>query len=432
MAHPYLLFLFALLIRATQRWYEQPTARRSALLGFSLGMIVMCRVPEVIAVLIPLFWGAGGNRFSLWGRHVPLVALAVLVFVVTLLPQLFYWKWMSGQWIFNSYQGEQFYWSDPQILNGLFSFQNGWLVYTPVMGLSLVGIFFLRRYAAAAFWPVLLLWPLHTYIIYSWWCWQYINGFGSRPMVDVYPLLAFPLAALIAFAWENVWSRLLTSIMLAAFAMLNVFQTWQSSRYVLWSELANRAYFWEIFGKTHPTRAAFIAYESGESQPDESAISKIKTLYFNEIKDSSEEHHAQSKYLSPPLGYRCTGEFCFTGTVMTDTAGLLPGDWMRASIHAFVSPNEYERKIDRLARLVVVVSDPDGQTLLYRTITIASKIGNPGNILWSGGNAGKWGEAAFFVRVPPAYRPGGHIKIYVWNSQGQKLWLDDLRLELWR
>ena len=432
MAHPYLFFLFALLIRATQRWYEQPTARRSALLGFALGMIAMCRVPEVIAVLIPLFWGTNGNRFAFWRRHAPMLGLAVLIFMLTLLPQLFYWKWMSGQWIFNSYQGEQFNWSEPQILNGLFSFQNGWLVYTPVMGLSLVGILLLRRYAAAAFWPVLLLWPLHAYIIYSWWCWQYINGFGSRPMVDVYPLLAFPLAALIAFAWERVWSRVLLAVVLVAFVILNLFQTWQISRYVLWSELANRAYFWEIFGKTHPTRAAFIAYESGENQPDESALLKIKTLYFNEIKDSLETQHSRTKYLSPSFGYRCTGEFCFTSEATTDKSGVLPGDWVRASVQAFVNPDEYERKIDRLAKLVVVITDSEGQILRYRTITITSKIGNPENILWSGGKAGEWGEAAFFVRVPAEYGPGSQVKIYVWNSQGQKLWLDDLRLELWR
>lgn len=433
MAHPYLFFLFALLIRATQRWYERPTLRRSTWLGFSLGMIAMCRVPEVVAVLIPLCWTrADGSRSSIWRQNVPLVGLALLVFVLTLMPQLFYWKWVGGQWIFNSYQGERFHWADPQILNGMFSFQNGWLVYTPVMVLSLLGIGLLRRYAAPAFWPVVMLLPLHLYVIYSWWCWQYINGFGSRPMVELYALLAFPLAAMVAWAWRRVWSRWMLTAVLAACTMLNVFQTWQFSRYILWPEQANRAYFWEIFGKTHTSRAAFLAYESNQKQPGESAVSQIKTLYFNEIKDSLEAQHVRSKHLSPPFGYRCAGEFCFTGTVRTDTAGLLPGDWLRASVYAFVSPEEYERRINKLARLVVAVTGADGQMLEYGGITVASKIGNPRNILWSGGKAGEWGEAAFFLRLPPEYLPGGDIKIYVWNSEGQKLWLDDLRLELWR
>jgi hypothetical protein len=433
MAHPYLFFLFALLIRATQQWYERPNVRSSALIGLSLGFIAMCRLPEVIAVLIPLFWAnADDTRFSLWKKNGRMLGLAALVFFITLLPQFIWWKWVSGQWLYYSYQGEQFHWSNPQILNGLLSFQNGWLVYTPVMILSLAGIFWLRQFAKPAFWPLVLLLPLHVYIIYSWWCWQYINGFGSRPMVEVYPLLAFPLAAFIAYVWKKIWSRWVLLVALVAFSALNLFQTWQISRLILISEHANRAYFLEIFGKTSRSRSAFIAYETKEKQPGESKIFKIKTLYFNEIKDSTEEHHSRKKSLSAPFGFRCAGEFCFTGVAATDTSGILPGDWLRVSVRAFVSPEEYERRIDRLALLVLAMSASDGQMAHYRSITVASKIGNPENVLWSGGKAGEWGEAAFFTQVPPDYRSGGNLKIYIWNPQGQKLWLDDLRLELWR
>jgi hypothetical protein len=433
MAHPYLFFWFALLIRATQNWYERHDAQSSTLIGLSLGFIAMCRLPEVIAVLIPLFWSnTDGSRFSVWKKNGKMLGLAVLTFFVTTLPQFVWWKWASGQWLYYSYRGEQFHWSNPQILNGLFGFQNGWLTYTPVMILSLTGIFWLRRFAQPAFWPVVLLLPLHVYIIYSWWCWQYINGFGSRPMVELYPLLAFPLAAFIAFAWKKLWSSVFLAAVLVAFTLLNLFQTWQVSRLILLSEHANRAYFWEIFGKTSRSREAFIAYETKEKQPDESKIFKIKMLYFNEINDSTEEHHSPQNYLSAPLGFRCTGEFCFTGVVATDTSGILPGDWLRVSVQAFVSPDEYERRIDRLARLVATVQNADGQAIHYRSITVASKIGNSENVLWSGGKAGEWGDAAFFTQVPPDYRAGGNLKIYVWNPAGQKIWLDDLRLELWR
>jgi hypothetical protein len=433
MAHPYLFFLFALLIRAVQNWYERPDARSSALVGLSLGFIAMCRLPEVIAVLIPLFWmSADGRWFSIWKKNGKMLGLAVCTFFLTTLPQFIWWKWMSGQWLYYSYTGERFHWDKPQILNGLVSFQNGWLVYTPAMIFSLAGIFWLRRFAKPAFWPVVLLLPLHVYIIYSWWCWQYINGFGSRPMVDVYPLLAFPLAAFVALAWKRTWSRVLLLTVLTIFAVHNVFQTWQVSQRILESERASRAYFWKIIGETRRTRSAFLAYETKERQPNESKIFKVKTLHFNEIKDSTEEQHSSKKALSQPFGFRCTGEFCFTGVVATDTSGILPGDWLRVSVQAFVSPEDYERKYDRFANLVLAVSGADGQMAHYRSVTVNSKIGNPENMFWSGGKAGEWGEAAFFTQVPPDYRPGGNAKIYIWNPQGAKLWLDDLRLELWR
>ena len=444
MAHPYLFFAWSWLIWASAKWYrdgQTPHSPRplliAASLGFALGLITLCRVPEVLTVLIPLLWALGGfsslkPRWMFWREQWRAVLTAVLVFLLTLLPQLSYWRFVSGRWFFNSYQGEYFNWAHPQWLNGWFNYQNGWLIYTPVMALSLLGILWLRRSARAAFWPVVVLLPLHAYVAYAWWCWQYINGFGSRPMVETYSLLAFPLAALLTSAWQRGWSRWLIGCLLALSGVLNLFQTWQISASILWSERANAAYFKEVFGATHRTKAAYLAFESGEQQPDTTQISKFKTLFFHEIKDSTEEAHTKQQRHSEPLGFRCTGEFCMTGVVLTDTLGLRPGDWLRVSIHALMRPDERERRVDHLARLAVEVNGKNDQRYQYRSITVTSKIGNPEHILWHGGQVGQWGEAAFFVRLPADYTPGGNIKAYVWNGSGQKLYLDDLRLEWWK
>jgi len=442
MAHPYLFFGFALLIWATQRWYESRETKNQVLLhpaiwiGVAAGLIAICRMPEVLAVLIPPLWGLGSLKprslVHFWWQRKSQIILAIIVFSIILSPQLAYMKSMSGQWIFNSYQGEHFDWANPQILNGLFNYQNGWLIYTPVMALSLLGIFWLRRFAAAAFWPLMVLLPLHAYIIYSWWCWQYINGFGSRPMVDLYPLLAFPLAALIAAAWHRSWSRWLMSILLFLFVVVNLFQTWQEANGILWSERANAAYFKEVFGKTKLTRPAYIAFETGKQQPDTADIAKIKTLFVNEIKDSLEEAHTRQRWVSAPYGCRCTGEFCMTTGVPTDALSIQPGDWLRLSVKAFMRPEERERRFDHLARLTMEINGPTGQRYGYGTVTVTSKIANHEHTLWYGGKAGEWGEAAFFLQVPPDYQPGGNVKAYIWNGPGQKLFLDDMSLELWR
>jgi hypothetical protein len=406
-------------------------------LGAALGLIAICRVPEALALLTPLLWGLGsGHSVSerlqfLWEKKRS-VAAVLLAFGLSVLPQLAYWKFVSGQWFFNSYQGERFHWAEPQLLNGLFHYQNGWLIYTPVMALALLGLLWLRRFAAAAFWPVAAVLPLHLYVIYSWWCWQYINGFGSRPMVDVYPLLALPLAATVATAWQRSWSRWLLSAALLGCAALNLFQTWQTERLILWTERANAAYYAAVFGKTAVTRAAYLALESGQKQPDETQIQRVKTLFFNEIPDSTEEYHRVRASHSPPYSFRCTNEFCFTGTVPTDTADLRPGDWLRVSVWAFMRPDERERRLDYLARLALEINGPDGARIGYGSISVTSKIGNPQHSYWHGGTTGEWGEAAFFLQIPAGYCSGGNLKAYVWNGRGQKLYLDDLRVEVWR
>ncbi len=440
MAHPYLFFGWSLLLFQTSIFYSgraELQTSNSFKLGTILGLITICRIPEVLAVLVPLLWGLSGwqsvrERFCFLWKNGRQVMVAVLAFSLTVLPQLAYWKFVSGQWLFNSYQGERFDWANPQVLNGLFHYQNGWLIYTPVMAFALLGMVWLRRFAGAAFWPVAVLLPLHIYVIYSWWCWQYINGFGSRPMVDVYPLLAFPLAATVAVAWQRGWSRWALGAALVFCAALNLFQTWQTERLILWSERANAAYYAAVFGQATTTRAAYLALESSQRQPDETQIRKAKTLFFNEISDSTEEYHRQRFSHSPPYSYRCTNEFCFTGSVQTDTAGIRPGDWLRTSVRAFVRPDERERRLDYLARLAVEINGPDGTRCGYGSISVSSKIGNPQHLFWHGGGVGEWGEAAFFVQVPANYQPGGNVKAYVWNGRGQKLYLDDLLLEVWR
>ncbi len=76
--------------------------------------------------------------------------------------------------------------------------------------------------------------------------------------------------------------------------------------------------------------------------------------------------------------------------------------------------------------------DAAGKAIKTRGIRITSKIGNPNHSIWETGDTDRWGEAAFFVKVPRQYRPGGKVLAYIWNPQRQKILVDDLTLELWR
>lgn len=437
MAHPYVFFWLAVLIWATDRWYRTPNCRTAIWVGVALGFITITRAPDALAVLIPVFWGLRNRsdfrtRAHLFWQEKRQLAVTVAAGLATILPQLIYWKILTGQWLYYGYQGEEFHWAQPEITNGLFSFQNGWLIYTPVMALALAGIFWLRRQAPAAFWPTVLLLPPYLYITYSWWCWQYINGFGSRPMVDIYPVLAFPLAALLAAANRARWSRWLLGGLLVFFVGLNLFQTNQTAQLVLLSERGNWAYYRVIFGQWRISPAAFAAFETSEIQPDTTRLHRIKTLIFNRMEDSTDEHYTRKVRLNGHFGYGCTGEFCQTSVVATDTANLQPGDWLRASVNAFVRPGEAERRMDNFAKLVVEINPKAGPAYKNKGITISSKIGNPDNILWHGGQTGQWGQAVFMVQVPPEYQSGGVLKVYVWNAHGQRIYLDDLRVELWQ
>lgn len=210
------------------------------------------------------------------------VALAALAFFLALLPQLVYWKWTSGQFLYYSYGEEGFDFLKPHIWRGLVGYKNGWLAYTPVMWLGLVGLFWLRRNGRDWFWPVWVFVPLNVYIVYSWWCWNYINGFGSRPMVEAAAVMAFPLASFFVEATKRKWLLALTVLAVGFCAWLNLFNTWQFKKGLILSDSGKGAYFWRMLGKTEMNYLDLVVYDTGEPQPNPDGIKQSRVLHFED------------------------------------------------------------------------------------------------------------------------------------------------------
>jgi hypothetical protein len=234
MPHVSLFLWQAALLYCTVRWYEAPQRRWAAGIGLFVGLATLTRFTEAFYGLIPLTWGlssmaAWQQRPRLLARHAGQVALAVGLAVAVVSLQLGYWHWVSGQWLVNGYAGEHFDFAHPHLLEGLFSFRKGWLLYTPLMGLTLsVGLFSLRRYVPQAVPPVLVLVPLLLYLTFSWEQWWYGGSFSARPLVSVYPLLALPLGALVAAATaRGGWPQASMRLLVGACLVLNLWQTWQ-------------------------------------------------------------------------------------------------------------------------------------------------------------------------------------------------------------
>ncbi len=451
MSHPFLFFLYALMLLGIVRFYEKPSAKGAIWVGASAGAIALTRSPEVICVLIPLLWGINTwadipRRFRLIGMHFGKVALAVLAFLLMLAPQAIYWKFVSGQWWYNGYQGEHFDWANPHILDGLFHYRNGWLIYTPVMAFSLLGIFWLRKHATDARLAILCFLPLHWYIIYSWWCWNYINGFGSRPMVEILPLLAFPLAAITEFARQKRWSSILGIALLAFFSWLNIFQTWQVSKGLLLSEATNRAYYKAIFGRTKGDNNTVVAYSSGELQPDvvrsgwkkwlhgdKDSLIKVQSLATNDMEDSTKALFTRELKQSGSFSFRCDDEFspiCYLE--LPDSIAINAGDYLKISVSTYVKANEMTYKHEKQALLALHVFDGKDKTILASQLAASSTNHNETGSFWFTGKPDTWGESSYFVRVPQKLNPTDRIKTYMWNPARQRIYVDDMAVELWR
>ena len=232
MAHAVLFLWQAALLYCTVRWYEAPRWRWALGIGLFLGLAVLCRPTEALFALVPLAWGLRLSRAGLrergrqWAAHAgQLGAAAALALGVAGL-QLGFWHLTAGQWLLDSYGTERFDFQHPHLLEGLFSFRKGWLLYSPLAGVALLGGWALRRTVPAARPVLLLLVPGLLYVTFSWEQWWYGGSFGARPLVSLYPLLALPLAALLAAAARRGWQRGARSVMMGLIC-LSLWQTWQ-------------------------------------------------------------------------------------------------------------------------------------------------------------------------------------------------------------
>jgi hypothetical protein len=202
MVHNSLFTIYCLLILTSIRFYKQPTVKRAISIGAILGLAVLIRPTEIIAVIIPVLLGITSvkelqHRFLFFLQQFRFLFAAVMSAVLILSIQLIYWKYSSGEWVVYSYQDQGFSWLHPHLYRGMFSTNNGWLTYTPVMILFYIGLPLLYKSYRSIFWPVLLFSVLFIYICFAWDIWWYGGSMGMRAMIQSYPVLLFAVAACI-------------------------------------------------------------------------------------------------------------------------------------------------------------------------------------------------------------------------------------------
>ena len=252
LTHNVLFTIYCFLIYGTILFHHKPTFRLAAIIGFLVGLATLIRPTDCIAVFIPVLWSINSlndfkSKFEFikhhFGQYVIMAILAILM--VSL--QLFYWKYVSGEWFVYSYEDQGFSWLHPHVLDYTFSYQCGWLRYSPMMILPILGltVFYKYRINRLAIYSFLL---TNFYIVTAWDVWDY-GGSAGRAMIQAYPLLAFPFGALIEGAWKTKWTRFLLLLVMGFFAYLNLWWTYHAHAGNIQVTGLTRAYYWKVIGR---------------------------------------------------------------------------------------------------------------------------------------------------------------------------------------
>ncbi len=433
MTHSHLFCLMSVFIFLTLQFHETKQTKDLITLGFLGGLIALIRPSDALFLLFLLLYGV-----SSWASFVEKIQLfwskrwsvlgACVAFVLPFLPQMVYWKHVSGYRFFNSY-GEHFRFdfAHPHIREGLIGFSNGWLIYTPIMVFALLGIFMMRGKRRDFLLPIAVILPIYVYVIYSWWCFNYINGFGSRPMIDAYPLLAIPLSIFIEKILKNKVLAAFLFIIAVFLTGLNVFQTWQMSRRILISEESKAAFWIESFGKTVLDYNALVAFDANERQPTSSVF--VKTLHENgfETPLATDSNFVKQPCATGQFSYRVNAG-SFSPGFKTTVKNLQGGRYVKVTMKAQSFTNNIW-EIYQKSTLVVEFRRNDAE-IKWRGMRIENKIGNQTKIY--GGQNHQWGAVYFYVKIPEESLPDDVLSCYVWNQNTSALVMDDFKVELFR
>jgi hypothetical protein len=162
------------------------------------------------------------------GGRLALVTAAVTILLV--LPQLALYKAATGHWIVSSYGDLGFTFLNPHFTGVLISPRKGLFFWAPILLLALPGLFLLPQRLRDVAAPLAIALIVDTYLIASWWDWQFGGSFGHRAFVDVYPAFALGLAATysrLGAATPHVRRTIATCVIcLCALSLFQMLQYW--------------------------------------------------------------------------------------------------------------------------------------------------------------------------------------------------------------
>ena len=243
-SHAYSFFLFAAFLDLTERWHCSSAAhaaqvrgrlRSSILLGIVAGLIILTRHTNVLLLACFPLYGVT-SRASLTARLEGMrgewrpIALMAGIAAVVVAPQLALYYQATGHLLVSSYGALGFDFASPKVFGVLFSVQKGLFFWAPVLLLACAGLAGLARsrHSARAFVTGAALFLIvNTYVIASWWDWQFGGSYGHRGFVDALPVFAIGLAAFYSWAARR-FTRLVPSAIFVTLAVaLSVFQMLQ-------------------------------------------------------------------------------------------------------------------------------------------------------------------------------------------------------------
>ncbi len=423
MTHGYSFALLSLLLWLNMKWHKDPRMRTAIALGAVLGFIALVRPTDAIVALIPLLWPLRdhdllGKFRAVMSQYRSQLFGGAFAALIAVSPLFIYWKVYAGSFFWDSYQnpGEGLDIFYPHIHNFLFSFRKGWLLYSPLIALALLGFIPLwRRHRRIA---IALLWffCIELYVVSSWTAWWYPGSFGQRGMIQAYPVVTFALAA--GMEWLMQQRAMIGAPFVALSTLLVALSVHQShqSRWGIWDHSRGTcAHYKAVFFDTHQDRAKKRLLSIDRSTDDRAAFRDPEryAVYKTDVGaiDLSTERTAPDGRPAFLINDRTP----FTPAMENPFETLTPSDhaWLKVSAQVWC-----DSPFVKCNSVLVATFDHNGN---YGYV--AEELSSHSDL-----KPGQWNTVGFLYLTPEPRRPWDKFRLYGWNRGGPAVWIDSLRV----
>jgi hypothetical protein len=423
-----IFMLTTIIVWNTIKWHENFKGKHLIAICICVTLAALVKPSEIFVLFLPLLWNVTSmekikQKISMLIANKKHILIAIIISLIIALPQMLYWHHKTGQFIYDSYKnpgvGLDFF--SPHIIDVLFSYRKGWLLYTPMMIFSFIGFYFLYKKNRQIFYACAVYFLASFYIIASWTEWWYGAGFSTRPLISTYPILAICLGYfLLSIKNSKLIIRLLLGVMASFFMFLNQFQWWQYKNYILDPYRTTKAYYWATFLKTNVTesdRKLLMVFRDASGKMDFTEQHNYqKTLLLTN--DFEEESNKGNQAENNNNFYRLTEDQEYFPILETQYNELTRKDhiWIKASMDI-----RFQKDFEGTLPCLVHTMERRNGSYGYHTTEI--KLDSLPN---------RWRRVEVMYITPEIRSGKDRYKCYIWKRGKSTFEIDNLKLEIYK
>jgi len=429
---PILLFsLLAMIVFFTASWrHKHQKLIYGISFTFAMGLFILLQPTGFFALLIPVLWGVYDKaswkvKILLIKNNNQQVDFFISCLAILVLSPILFMHISPGEIPFLSFNlpGNFFSFSS-WLWNDLFSFDHGWLIYTPIMIFAFIGFYFFEEKNRPIFYAIYLFCILDIFLETSWSQLGTAPVFGQVAFIPAYALLILPIASFVMFIHEGRKFRWVILLVVMAFLIfINIFQTWQFNKGIILHSGMTADNYGLVFGRTifseiEKQQLAGIGQDTTFVLKDESRYRKADLAFYDfedpnvPYKDKLERDHVKSG----KMAYTMDSSTRYSPAVLIRFDDFLkkPRVGMRITASVFATNSL------ALSETNLVISAMHEKTnYKYKKLNLGDLKLKPGI----------WNTVSLDYLIPTGAPPGDQLVSYIWYTGNSMIYIDDLKYE---